>query len=63
MSKSYTRDQKIAYYTDKIAYYRYLLRRAEARLTYIQSDQYQDWSSDLQKELNRKRASKKKAAS
>jgi len=58
----YTRDEKIAYYARRIAYLEMAMERnrsqlafAKERLKQIQSDKYQDWSSDLEDELKGRR--------
>ena len=64
--KKYTRQEKIAYYAQKIELLKAQLtitknrlEKTQQRLEYIQSDEYQDWNSDLQKDLNNKKAPKR----
>lgn len=54
----YTRAEKIAYYARRKAYLemasernKSLLAFANDRLRYLQSDEYQDWDSDLEETL------------
>lgn len=61
--KTYTRQEKIAYYAQKIELLKAQLtitknrlEKTQKRLEHIQSDEYQDWNSDLQKDLNNKKA-------
>lgn len=52
--KKYTRDQKREWYKEQIMYLEYRLKSMKRRLAYIESDQYQDWDSDLARELSQK---------
>lgn len=59
---NYTREEKIEYYEAKLRTKRAKLVLAEDeikflvdRLAFIKSDEYQDFDSDLSKELKRKR--------
>lgn len=63
MKKNYTRQEKINYYKGivqrlkaEIIIKRHRINRIEQRLKFIASDEYQDWNSDLQNELNNKKA-------
>lgn len=46
--KRYTREEKIAYYTA-------LKKKAEQRLQYLTSDEYQEWDGGVAKELRLKK--------
>lgn len=54
--KKYTRSDKLKYYAARCAYHEYMLARAKERLEYIASEKYQEWDSDLAKELDMKKA-------
>ena len=63
--KTYTRQEKIAYYAQQIELLKAQLtitknrlEKIQKRLEYIQSDEYQDWNSDLQKDLKNKKPPK-----
>lgn len=56
--KVYSRSEKLKYFAAKVAYYEYLMKRAQERLDFIASDKYQEWESDLAKELDEKKAAK-----
>lgn len=58
--RKYTREEKIEYFKRMVAKYKWRLFNAETRLMYLQSDEYQDWDSDLQKDLDRINAHIKK---
>lgn len=58
----YTRDQKINYYIElietqkaKLVLLKNNIKRNEERLAFIQSEDYQDWDSDLNKDLKTKK--------
>jgi hypothetical protein len=59
--KQYTRDERIDYYIDlieeqeaKLTLLKIKIKGYKKRLEYLQSDEYQDWSSDLEKDLENK---------
>lgn len=54
--KSFTREEKIRYYNWLIFDLEKKLEKARDRLHYIMSDDYQDWDSDLAKEIRKKKA-------
>lgn len=56
--KYYSRDEKIDYYIAKIASMREYLAWMEQRLSYLQSDSYQDWSSELSKQVKSQKKGK-----
>jgi predicted RNase H-like nuclease (RuvC/YqgF family) len=60
-NKNYSREEKIEYYNQQIedlenyiAGKKYRLSKLKQRLEHIKSDNYQDWNSDLEKQLNNK---------
>lgn len=57
-TKRYTRAEKLKYYATRVAYFEHMLKRAQERLDYISSDEYQEWDSELAKELEQKKAAK-----
>lgn len=59
--KRYTREEKIKHYQRKILNLEYALQRATERLHFIMSDNYQDWTSDLETDLRNTKARKKRA--
>jgi hypothetical protein len=59
--KQYTRDERIDYYIDlieeqeaKLTLLKIKIKGYKKRLEYLQSDEYQDWDSDLEKDLENK---------
>lgn len=60
--KIYTREEKIKYYTYMRMQLEYRLERVVRRLEYLNSEEYQDWRSDLQEDLQYKKSKKKKKA-
>jgi len=60
--KKYTREEKKKYYQSKILNLEFALKKAQERLEYIMSEEYQDWDSDLQKELDQKNKNLRKSA-
>lgn len=64
MKKEYSLEEKIKYYERLverqeavITLAQHKLIRYKERLEYLMSEQYQDWDSDLQKELDKKKGS------
>lgn len=53
--KTYTREEKIEYWTYEMIKAKRRMQYAEARLEFIKSDKYQDWNSELQKQLEEKK--------
>lgn len=53
--KTYTREEKIKYYNWLIFDLESKLKKAQDRLHFIMSDAYQDWSSNLEKQLKEKK--------
>lgn len=63
MKKTYTREDKIKYYTRKVMNLEYALEKARERLDYLNSEEYQDWNGELAVELaNKKLAKARKGA-
>lgn len=54
--KVFTREEKIKYYQRKTLNLEYALEKARERLHFIMSDEYQEWNSELQKQLDIKKA-------
>lgn len=53
--KVYTQKEKIAYYAMKVAKARSILEGLERQLERVMKDDYQDWNSELQKQLKAKK--------
>lgn len=51
----YSQQEKIAFYAMKVAKARVILENYERNLERVMREGNQDWNSDLQKELNRKK--------
>lgn len=54
MNKKYSREDKIIYYRNIENYLKSELKRIDNKIWYLQSDNYQDWDSSLQKDLDRR---------
>ena len=55
-NKTYSREEKINYYTRILESHVRKAKRCVERLAYLQSEHYQDWDGDLMKDLERAKA-------
>lgn len=53
--KSYTREERIMYYAERIATTKMWLKQYEDKLAYIKSDKYQDWNSSVRRDLTERK--------
>lgn len=51
-SKKYSRQEKIEHYNFKLFQAKNRVQFYEAKLKYLLSDEYQDWDSELEKQLD-----------
>ena len=54
MKKIYSREEKIKYYQRRVLNLEFALQRAQDRLHYLNSEEYQDYNSALDKQLSKK---------
>lgn len=50
--KEYSREEKLDYYARRVLRLEKELERAKQRLAWVKSDEYQDWNSTLQGQLD-----------